>query len=65
MSFSDLAQGHLIDRGGGLIYDSDLNITWLSDANLAKGYGAASGGQMNWFAAMFWVNNLSYGGFDD
>jgi hypothetical protein len=25
----------LIDRGEGLIYDSDLNITWLKDANYA------------------------------
>jgi hypothetical protein len=25
----------LIDRGGGLIYDTDLNVSWLSDANLA------------------------------
>lgn len=25
----------LINRGGGLIYDSDLNITWLNDANYA------------------------------
>jgi hypothetical protein len=29
------AQAALIDRGGGLIYDDDLDITWLQDANLA------------------------------
>jgi hypothetical protein len=29
------AQAALIDRGGGLIYDDVLNITWLQDANLA------------------------------
>lgn len=29
------AQAGLFDRGGGLIYDDDLNITWLSNANLA------------------------------
>ena len=28
------AQAALIDRGGGLIYDTDRNITWLADANL-------------------------------
>lgn len=28
------AQATLIDRGGGLIYDTDRDITWLSDANL-------------------------------
>jgi len=28
------AQAALIDRGGGLIYDDDRDITWLADANL-------------------------------
>ena len=27
--------GELFDRGGGLIYDDVLNITWLQDANYA------------------------------
>ena len=27
----------LIDRGGGLIYDESLDITWLQNANLAAG----------------------------
>ena len=31
-----VANGELIDRGGGLIYDSLLDITWLKDANLAR-----------------------------
>lgn len=25
----------LMDRGNGLIFDDDLNVTWLKDANLA------------------------------
>lgn len=29
------AQGALIDRGGGMIYDTDLNISWLQDWNYA------------------------------
>jgi hypothetical protein len=29
------AQAALHDRGGGLIYDDVLNVTWLQDANLA------------------------------
>jgi hypothetical protein len=32
------SQGALYDRVGGLIYDSDLNITWLQNA----AYGAGS-----------------------
>jgi hypothetical protein len=27
------AQATLIDNGGGFLYDTDLNITWLQDAN--------------------------------
>jgi hypothetical protein len=30
------AQAALFDRGNGMIYDQDLNITWLSDANYFK-----------------------------
>ena len=30
------ADATLIDRGQGMIYDTDLNITWLQDANYAK-----------------------------
>jgi len=28
-----IANAALIDRGGGLIYDTDSGITWLQDAN--------------------------------
>lgn len=32
---SGVAQAALYDRGGGLIYDSVLDVTWLQDANYA------------------------------
>lgn len=32
-----VADAALIDRGGGLVYDEDLDITWLQNANLAAG----------------------------
>ena len=51
-------QANLIDRGNGLIYDDDLNITWLQDANL-------SGVTMTWPTAMAWADNLIFQGFDD
>lgn len=35
LAASGAAQAALVDRGGGLIYDTDLNVTWLSNANLA------------------------------
>ena len=57
----------LVDRGGGLIYDTDLNVTWLADANYAKtsGYagtldGSASDGRMTWNQAETWVSKLVY-----
>lgn len=63
--FSGAAQAALIDRGGGLIYDTDLNVTWLSNANygLGSSYDSADGvtdGRMSWYNAMNWASNLSY-----
>src|SRR6185436_6873524 len=52
----------LIDRGFGLIYDSERDITWLQDVNYAKTSGHSRDGQMTWPAAMAWVKSLSYRG---
>lgn len=81
LALSGAAQAALVVRGGGMIYDTTLNITWLADLNYAKtsGYaanGVAPGtefntntiwtdGRMGWDAANSWANNLVYGGFDD
>ncbi len=52
-----------------MIYDDVLGITWLADANQANTSGAAvnpdSYGRMTWHDAETWVNNLSFGGYDD
>jgi len=55
----------LWDRGGGLIYDDYLNITWLQDANYAKTSGYDADGRMNWTNATTWGANLVYGGYSD
>lgn len=65
LALSGAAQAALIDRGGGMIYDDVLNITWLQDANYAKTSGYDADGQMNWADANAWAANLSYGGYDD
>ena len=65
MALSGAAQAALIDRGGGLIYDTDLNITWLADANYAKTSGYDADGLMNWTTANAWAAGLSYGGYSD
>ena len=45
---SGLAQAALHDRGGGLLYDDILGVTWLQDANYAKTSGYDADGRMNW-----------------
>lgn len=62
-SFQEV-EATLIDRGNGLIYDQDANITWMQDSNYAQ-HGSSSSGSMNWTDAMAWVANLEYGGFSD
>lgn len=59
------AEAILFDRGGGFIYDNDLNITWLQDINYAKTSGFDADGQMIWSDAMTWAASLTYGGYDD
>jgi hypothetical protein len=65
LAISGSAQAILIDRGGGLIYDDVLNVTWLQDANYAKTSGYDADGRMNWSAANTWAANLVFGGYDD
>ena len=58
-------QAALIDRGGGLIYDTDLDITWLQDTNYAKTSGYDENGNMSWDGAMTWADQLVYAGYSD
>ena len=44
-------------------YDTQLNITWLRDANASRNNG--NFGLMTWWAAQSWVDNLSFGGYSD
>ena len=64
------AQAALIDRGGGMIYDDVLNVTWLQNANFGAGSPYDDGfsdsdGLMTWGRALSWADNLVYGGYDD
>ena len=76
LSFSLDANATLIDRGNGLIYDSDQNLTWLQDANYALtsnflldnslfGHYATREGEMNWDIANYWLGQFTYGGYND
>jgi len=54
------AHGALHDRGGGLIYDDVLDVTWLQDTNYAQTSGYDADGLMDWNTAMAWAAGLSY-----
>ncbi len=59
------AQAALVNRGGGMIYDTTLNITWLADWNYAKTSRFDTDGFMTWTTANNWANGLVFGGFSD
>jgi hypothetical protein len=70
--YSGVIQAALFDRGGGLIYDDFLNVTWLQDANYVKTSGYSSNtqgynntGMLSQIEAQNWVGNLVYAGYDD
>lgn len=57
------ANAALQSRLGGLaLYDTDLNITWLADANYAKTSGYNTDGLMTWTQANTWAAGLTVGG---
>ena len=71
---SGSAHAALESRLDGLaVYDTDLNITWLANANLATtntfGVPGVSGdGSMNWFTAQNWIgamNTTNYLGYSN
>ncbi len=51
---SSVAQAALFDRGGGLIYDDDLNVTWAANPLID--------GRKPWADANSWAAGLTYGG---
>jgi hypothetical protein len=59
------APAALIDRGGGLIYDSTLNITWLQNANAIAGSSyddgwSATDGRTSFQSAQAFAATFSY-----
>ena len=58
LAFGTSVNAALLDRGNGLIYDDDRDITWLQNANLA-------GQTFTWQEAVDWADALVFGGLDD
>lgn len=66
IGFISMANADLVARTGEMVYETDLNITWLSDANYAKTSGSTYGygrdHRMDWNEAMAWAASLNVGG---
>lgn len=62
LALSGAAQAALIDRGGGLIYGTVWNVTWLQNWNQAVGSSydilVPATGRMTWTTARAWADNL-------
>lgn len=65
LGFSSSVNALLIDRGGGMIYSTDMDITILQDAKWAVTSGYDTDGYMTWESANSWTQNLLYGGYND
>ena len=58
--FTNMGNATLLDRGGGLMYDTASGVTWMEDANYARTQGYGSDGLMSWADATTYAANLSY-----
>jgi hypothetical protein len=54
------SEATLLDRGGGLIYDDALDITWMQDAQYVLTSGHSSTGRLNWNAAVDFASQVEY-----
>jgi len=63
LTCSGTSKAALVDRGGGMIYDTVQNITWLADLNYAQTSGFDSDGRMSWATANAWANALVFNGY--
>jgi hypothetical protein len=74
MGVASTASAALVSElGGEVVYDTDYNITWLANANLAASNtfgvsGINADGTMNWDTAQSWItamNTANYLGLND
>jgi hypothetical protein len=59
------ARADLIDLGGGMVYDSEQDLTWLKDMAYVQSSGADADGRVSYLQAVEWVESLVFGGYDD
>ena len=71
LSMFSTTDAALVSRLGGVaVYDTDLDITWLANANAGAGSAFDDGvsvldGKMTWSSANNWAASLTVGGFSD
>ncbi|MGH8551126.1 MAG: DUF1566 domain-containing protein [Methylococcales bacterium] len=72
LCLSSATNAQLVDRDGGMIYDTDQDLTWLKDANYSRTQYIRSGGLrgdkdgfMDWNTANAWARSLLVGGYND
>lgn len=56
VAFPVNTHANLVDRGNGLIYDTEQNLTWLKNLSPAT---------YTWELAMRWADDLVYAGYDN
>jgi hypothetical protein len=60
LSVAGVSHAALIDRGGGLIYDDVLNVTWLQDTQYSVTSGFTSVPQLTFEQALAFADGLEY-----
>ncbi len=64
LAVAGLAHAEFFDRGGGMIYDDVLDVTWLQDFNHPMTSGYDADGLMTWGEASAWAASLSVFGHE-
>ena len=62
---SSVSHAALINRGGGLIYDTVLDITWMQDASYMRTSGFDFDGRATLAQALSYADSVVFEGYDD
>ena len=60
LSIAGVGHAALIDRGGGLVYDDVLNVTWLQDVQYSVSSGFAADPRLSFEQALAFADGLDY-----
>jgi PEP-CTERM motif-containing protein len=60
LSIAGVSHATLIDRGGGLVYDDVLDVTWLQDVQYSVNGGFAADPRLTFEQALAYADGLDY-----